>query len=79
MTPEKTTKTRSIPLGNSLVIKVPFVDEEIFEKMNTCYDCGREGEIFYNLQWYNPAGVYCVPCAFYKFKKDKKINGNDND
>lgn len=59
-------------------MKVPFVNEELFDLMNVCDACGREGEIYYNLNWYNPAGVYCHPCAFYKFKKDKKED-EDND
>lgn len=52
---------RVIDLGSGTRIRAPFVDEELWEKMNDCDECGCEGCL--------AAGTLCwlVPSVSYAF------------
>ena len=60
MTPEEY-PLRQINLGGGLRIKVPFVNQEIFDKMNVCDDCSQQGSLNYNLDWIWER-VLCAGC-----------------
>jgi hypothetical protein len=55
-----------VNLGSGLIYKIPFITQEIYEKMNFCDNCGSRGEIWANfpnfrLDWTGNE-VVCSSC-----------------
>lgn len=54
-------RTIKIDMGGGMKLTVSFVNYELFELMNVCDVCGRQGSLTYNLHWHRDR-VICTVC-----------------